>query len=85
MNSIQDGHQDHEPCTIETSLHSIDLPFLGGSEPQYLNTSISGSSKVISHVESLIIERADEEEKLKSPDDMEDEKLFEIQHSFINF
>ena len=36
-------------------------------------------------MEDLIIKRSEEEEKFRNPDDEEDEKLYEIQHSYINF
>ena len=66
-------------------MHSVDLPFLGDAEPRYIDLCINDSYNVVSEVEGKIISRAEEEEKNRTTNDDEDEKLYEIQHSYINF
>jgi hypothetical protein len=36
-------------------------------------------------IEDLIIKRADADAKKKSANELEDEKLYEVHHSYINF
>ena len=67
----------------------MDLPFVGLPESQYIQVnSFQNIYEVESEVEKLIIKRAEAEEKDKidnKENEGEDEKLYEIQHSYINF